>query len=110
SPLHVPWSPLHLLLWDPCQRLPAVGGEPPDAAHHRCGHDPLHDQPELLPSRPRARVPGLEEGSVRWRSRHGVLLFLPPRMCVLPVVVSLLHFVSNIPVEQQGVKRVLALS
>ncbi|KAF3861166.1 hypothetical protein F7725_001421, partial [Dissostichus mawsoni] len=43
-------------------------------------------------------------------SRHGVLLFLPPRMCVLPVVVSLLHFVSNIPVEQQGVKRVLALS
>lgn len=40
------------------------------------------------------------------RSHHALLLFLPTCMLILPVVVWLLHFVPNIPLEQESVKRI----
>lgn len=106
-PIHVSWSALHLLFSHPGQCLSAVGGKHGRAAGHRGGHDPLHDQSELLPPRQSARVAGLEESSLRWRSHHGLLLFLPPCMCILLTVVCLLHFVPNIPLEQQSIKGLL---
>ena len=67
DPLHVPRSALHLLLSHPGQCLSAVGGKPGHAAGHCSGHDPLYDQPELLPPRQSAGVPGLEKSSLCWR-------------------------------------------
>lgn len=94
---------MHLLLRHPGLCVPANRGEHGGAAANCGGYDPLHGQSKLLPPRPGAGISGLEEGHLCWRGCHGFLFLLPPCLCLLPTLVSVLHFVSNIPLELQGV-------